>query len=677
VVTAEGCTLIEPGDGVWVQRSVNLFTTMTSTTGFVAYAGNDTWVAYGADARVFRSTDNASTWVLVGIPNVGFVCNRLEYGNGVLIAADSTNQIARSTDKGLTWSAPYTISGLGVDISDLQFSVDKFYVTDTGGLFATSLDGITWTSPVYAWGAFPGMTSHNMGFGSDRIIVLGTDSGLHDDAVSVSLNDGNTWTAYDRIQPNSNLDIGEGLTSGVAFDGTYFLAPSPGTTGAGSSILMYSTDGITWISSGPAVSTLSGPVDTGRGLTALNMVPGGASRLWVSDTPTVSASWLEETPSGQIRATSLVYANDRFVAFGNEQLWTRNVCGIPGPCTPYQVTLTVQDTTGLTATILDAVWFGSSRSYLGSSGNASTGRRLHTSSDGYTWTTVTNSTGFSPTAITGHPTLYAFVASDTFWYSNAFAGPYTSGQVFSGLSTINQRSIATNGNSFVTGNSLNTSFGTFNCWRGSADGTVWVGYDLFGHTNPTHRLSSQQYAASKQTGRYYVASNTVTSNEFAMKYSDNDGVTWTPMSNPPGVASTSTRFPNLYMDTRGVNDTVLVNAMSTDGYFGLWGWDGSSWTTFNLPGSAVIGTFNREILDWGHDSDRLWIVMRDSVSGTDIIYYTTDLNNWTSPYIYTDNSEWNVNQIAALDSNIILNRNTSVTDTSVTTVDLTCFFANL
>lgn len=110
--------------------------------------------SYSSDSRIFKSTNNGTTWDFCGqVPN-SIYCLNIDRNNSNIIYAGSIGAIYKSTDAGNTWEE-YSIQGL--DICGIKVHPDSSStIYAAGGAFTGSLyvmtffkstnGGIDWTS---------------------------------------------------------------------------------------------------------------------------------------------------------------------------------------------------------------------------------------------------------------------------------------------------------------------------------------------------------------------------------------------------------------------------------------------------------------------------------------------------------------------------------------------------
>ncbi len=162
-----------------------------------------------ASSKLYRSTDNGSSFSLVTVPTgFAFALSQNNYFLG------SNNGVYKSNDDGLTWTG----SGLtGNTINVMKFNGNNLFAgTNSNGLYISTDYGSSWNQ-------------RNNGLTTTKIkslcfsgfnIYCGTDSGIF-----ISTNNGNSWnTAGMELQGNSNFIITSNtniLFTGTATSGVY------------------------------------------------------------------------------------------------------------------------------------------------------------------------------------------------------------------------------------------------------------------------------------------------------------------------------------------------------------------------------------------------------------------------------------------------------------------------
>jgi hypothetical protein len=191
--------------------------------------GNSLFVAVGASGAISTSTD-LITWT-TRTSGTASNLNSITYGNGLYLAAGVTSALINSTD-GITWSA--LTYGVTTTIVALGFGNGKYLASSTSGAMRTSTDTITWGA-VTANAGGVAMTSINYG---NSTYVWTTASSTT--AVGYST-DAVTWTALTMSVP------GPGISNATFFNSLFIGYCSKSNNDP--TVILYSTDGIKWLSS--------------------------------------------------------------------------------------------------------------------------------------------------------------------------------------------------------------------------------------------------------------------------------------------------------------------------------------------------------------------------------------------------------------------------------------------
>lgn len=151
-----GGYFVAVGDSGDIERSTDGVTWSAATTdpggalifNDVIYAfGN--WYACTDTEEVYYSTDDGDTWTLLYDPSPGSNASKaMAFGGGRLVVASNNGVIATCVD-GLTFEARSVI-GITGQITDIDYGFGYFLLTGPNGLYATSPDGINWSSFVMA-----------------------------------------------------------------------------------------------------------------------------------------------------------------------------------------------------------------------------------------------------------------------------------------------------------------------------------------------------------------------------------------------------------------------------------------------------------------------------------------------------------------------------------------------
>lgn len=215
---------------------------LPATTNSIIFA-NSLYVAVGASGAISTSTD-LITWT-TRTSGTASNLNCITYGNGLYLAAGVTSALINSTD-GITWSA--LTYGATTTIIALGYGNGKYLASNNTGLMRTSTDTITWGAVTANAGV--GMTSINYGNG-----VYVWTTGSSTTAIGYST-DAVTWTALTISTPTS------GIANAIFYNSLFIAYVAQANLDA--TVILYSTDGIKWLSS--AFAYAYGPTTNNKGV---------------------------------------------------------------------------------------------------------------------------------------------------------------------------------------------------------------------------------------------------------------------------------------------------------------------------------------------------------------------------------------------------------------------------
>lgn len=183
-------------------------------------------VAGGAQGRIARSTDDGQTWTHP-TNNVLDILSIATSGS-TFVAVGSLGAAYYSNDDGQTWSS---CTGLPItdDLNDVTFGDGKFVICSDSGIFHSS-NGISWTAAT----TLPTSTLSTVFYaqtdsGSKVFLAGGTGT------LCRSTDGGVNWTS---VKP-----VGySGVINSISYGNGYFVAVTS------TSVILYSTDGVTWTS---------------------------------------------------------------------------------------------------------------------------------------------------------------------------------------------------------------------------------------------------------------------------------------------------------------------------------------------------------------------------------------------------------------------------------------------
>ena len=180
----------------------------TATNIYTIYFIGNTIFA-GTDNGVYISTNSGSSWYSAnsGLPSFADVYAFLYFGNNIYIGTSSG--VFLSTNSGGSW----TSCGLSYSIYSLAQNGSKIYAGGTSGLYSSNNNGTSWTQSSLS----PKVEVNSIYISSDTIIVCSNTG------VSVSINNGNTWTSKNTniiaTDVRSLVSIGNDLYAGTYYNG--------------------------------------------------------------------------------------------------------------------------------------------------------------------------------------------------------------------------------------------------------------------------------------------------------------------------------------------------------------------------------------------------------------------------------------------------------------------------
>jgi hypothetical protein len=182
----------------------------------------------GVNPRVLRSNDNGASWTeqqsAVSGMN-GHCFNAVDYGAGKFVLVGTGGLIATTTD-GIT----YTQRATGQTTNpfyDVKWNGSMFVATGMGIIF-TSPDGITWTSRAIP-SALSGQQFYSVDFGNNTWVAVGAQG-----VCVTAPADGSTWTQ-------------RAITGAIsAINGVYYDADTSKFYVGGGGVALSSSDGLSW-----------------------------------------------------------------------------------------------------------------------------------------------------------------------------------------------------------------------------------------------------------------------------------------------------------------------------------------------------------------------------------------------------------------------------------------------
>ena len=189
--------------------------------------GNNTFVAIAKSNSSAYSTDNGRTWTFSALPSSS-TWQSITFGNGTFVAVSLANEVAYSTNNGQTWTQVAGVSGLNNWVN-IAFGNNTFVAVSentTQYYMYSTTNGATWIQ-----GTFPGLANlwSCIAFGNGVFVALAQGT-----TIAAYSTDGITWTTSGL--PNSwhwrSIGFGNGL----------FIAPANNNN----SYAVSSDNGVTW-----------------------------------------------------------------------------------------------------------------------------------------------------------------------------------------------------------------------------------------------------------------------------------------------------------------------------------------------------------------------------------------------------------------------------------------------
>jgi hypothetical protein len=193
-------------------------------------------------ANYYNYSTDAVTWTgptqISGAPANTYL-DRIAYGNGIFVAAGNQGggagytYVSKSTTGTSSWSTPalvdsnpFAVSGGGDSAKGLAFGNGKFVMVGTGsgyGLFTTSTDGVTWTTPSQFNGYSSTFSAGSVIYTGSQFVAVGNSgSGL---PLYTTSADGTTWTTPAAMGSLTyqvqSIAYGAGKYVATLYDGTF------------------------------------------------------------------------------------------------------------------------------------------------------------------------------------------------------------------------------------------------------------------------------------------------------------------------------------------------------------------------------------------------------------------------------------------------------------------------
>ena len=259
-------------NGLFVSLNVGstwLYTSLPISTVYsVAVSGSNIFV--GAQNRIYKSTNNGTTWSLTNIGTVGSQVNALVVDGTTIFAGVGVGGVFKSTDNGTTWTA--INNGLtSTSVNSLIIINQNLYASAFNGVFVSSNYGQSWqrsdngiTNPsisslaiidktIFAGTSGGGVFKRSLMLTADNeIICTGASATLT--AIQTLGNDSNTNYLWSNGYTGSTITVSPNSTT------TYTVTATNGT-------LSDSTQCIVTVKSLPVVTVTGGDICYGDSIT--------------------------------------------------------------------------------------------------------------------------------------------------------------------------------------------------------------------------------------------------------------------------------------------------------------------------------------------------------------------------------------------------------------------------
>lgn len=223
VSASENEIYTSPDTITWTARSSGVANANADWDDICWDSQNGQFVAVGSDFSgnsYVITSPNGTTWTTRSAPSsfepvcVAANSGTIVIGNGAVIGSSPYHRVAYSTDAGQTWTKVSTLFTDQVDEPVFAEVVNSlFIIGGTGGMVATSPDGITWTTRTPAIGAG---TVFGASYGAGLYVVVGSITGAFTYGAIFTSPDLVTWTqrtstTFDDVSPSKFI---QGITYG-------------------------------------------------------------------------------------------------------------------------------------------------------------------------------------------------------------------------------------------------------------------------------------------------------------------------------------------------------------------------------------------------------------------------------------------------------------------------------
>lgn len=346
---------------------------------------NDTFLTVGSAGEIYITPDGQS-WSPV-ISGTEDTLNSVAFGGDLYVAVGDEGALLTSTD-GRTWTI--RDSGTAERLFGVAWDGTRYVVVGNNGLILSSTDGETWQAET-------SNTPDRFGdvlYAGGQFVAVGGQANDH--STILTSPDGQVWTEQNAVASQ--------FLTGAAYDGSLYVAVGEAGT------ILSSPDGLTWtarasstfnelqavtyagnqfVAVGFSGTILTSPdgitwtLSAGEGI-LLSVEAGNEQYLTIGFSVVMSSvdgsTWTKLSDGATDALNDMAYANDIYIAVGDDGTLLRSVSGI---------IWTEVDSTVDTALYRTAAGGGT---YVATgAANVSGGVILH-STDAETWTTVTSPT---------------------------------------------------------------------------------------------------------------------------------------------------------------------------------------------------------------------------------------------------------------------------------------------
>ena len=276
--------------------SVTTYTSQTSPLSArqraVCY-GNGYWVTAGASGSMAYST-NGTSWTSV-TPFCSGTITGITYGNGYFLCVEyESNKVWKADLPSGSWTTIYTAESA---LESIQYINNTFVITGESGLIAISETGEVWDAKT------TGISANiiKATYGNGMYVAVGASG-----AIITSVN-GITWTPR---------------MSGISTD-IRTVAYGNGRFVCGGKEILYSTDGITWVSASSLPESVSGWIREfaygEKRYYCSVYTSGGLGQIWYS---TDCSTWTKalNLTSSNSRLWTMCFGNGVFLSSGDSGL---------------------------------------------------------------------------------------------------------------------------------------------------------------------------------------------------------------------------------------------------------------------------------------------------------------------------------------------------------------------